>query len=55
MHKNAKKNDLGGQKIFEKFCGAFFGAFRRKCGASQFRPINHTVAKQCRDNCACEF
>ena len=33
---------MGGQKFFEKLCGAFFGAFRRKCGASQFGPINHT-------------
>ena len=33
---------MGGQKFFEKLCGAFFGAFRRKCGASQFEPINHT-------------
>ena len=33
---------MGGQNFFEKLCGAFFGAFRRKCGASQFGPINHT-------------
>ena len=33
---------LGGQKNFEKLCGAFFGAFWRKSGASQFKTFENT-------------